>query len=159
MAVAAPYFDFIEITMNAGKTLCSARDFPTHLGPPACVASTTDWCPWIYDLDALFPDGTMTMLSAHSTDGEDHICNVEHRRHAITMVPISNGYGYLGIQQSPRLGVNVSYQIIIQIVDEIPKRVRAIPVGKYETRFLLEQVLWATIGYKLRFDQFAISTF
>ena len=159
LAVAALYFDFIEITMNAEKTLCSAREFPTPLGPPVCVATTTDWCPWIYDLDVLFADGKLNMISVHHPDGAHHICNVEHRRHAITMTPISKGYGYLGIQQSPRLDVNVSHQMIVEIVNEIMERIRAIPVGGYETRFLLEQVLWAKIGYKLRFDRFAITSF
>ena len=159
LAVAALFFDFMEITMNAEKTLCSAREFPNPQGPAVCVASTTDWCPWIYDLDVLFSDGTLTMLPANSTDGAHHICSVEHRRHAITMVPISSGYSYLGIQQSPRLDVSVSHQMIIEMVDELLERIRAVPVGGFETRFLLEQVLWAKIGYKLRFDRFAINSF
>jgi hypothetical protein len=74
-------------------------------------------------------------------------------------VPVADGFKYLGVMHSPRLDANVARQLAIDTAKEILERVRAIPVGGDETRFLLEQVLWAKVGYRLRFDRFAIDAF
>ncbi len=39
------------------------------------------------------------------------------------------------------------------------ERARAVPVGGDETQFLLEQAVWAKVGYRLRFNRFGIDTF
>ena len=159
LAIGSLFFDFMGITFNASKTLCCAMEFPEMSGEYTSVAEDGDWCPWTYDLDVIFAGGALNLLSETSAGGADHICDQKHRVKSIKMIPVADGYRYLGIQSSPRLDTEISKKIIEEIVDEITERIRNVPVGGNETRFLLEQVLWAKIGYKLRFDRFAIDSF
>ena len=77
-----------------------------------CVASNGDWAPWTYDLDAIFGDGELRVLPPCNGVGRDHICDVRHRLQPIEMVPIADGFRYLGVQYSPSLDPDISADAI-----------------------------------------------
>ena len=100
-----------------------------------------DWCPWTYDSTVLFAYGVLNLTSPTSIGGSGHICDQSNRAEPIKMVSVADGHRYLGVQSSPRLDTGVSKKLVDEIVDELLERVKSVPVGGDETRFLLEQVL------------------
>jgi hypothetical protein len=158
LAVASLFFDFTGVTFNASKTLCMAMEFPED-ATAFTTAENDGWAPWTYDLDVIFKGGELTLLPETSPGGNDHIGAEEYRREAVKMVPVPDGMRYLGIWASPRLDAEVTKKWVEETADEIIDQVRLVPVDGVATRFLLEQVLWAKVGYRLRFERFAVAAF
>ena len=69
------------------------------------------------------------------------------------MVPTADRFRYLGVQYSPSLDHDVSAGAISDIFDDILSRITAVPVGGGKTRFLAEQIMWAKVGCRLRFER------
>ena len=158
LAVASLFFDFTGIKFNAQKTECCAMEWPED-ATAFTTAENEGWCPWTYDLDVLFAGGELCLLPANSPEGNDHICAARYRRESIKMVPVPDGLRYLGVWSSPRLDTEITQRWVVETADEIIDRVRLVPVDAAATRFLLEQVLWAKVGYRLRYERFAVGAF
>jgi hypothetical protein len=158
LAVASLFFDFTGIKFNAQKTECCAMEWAED-ATAFTTAENEGWCPWTYDLDVLFAGGDLCLLPVSSPGGSDHICAVQFRRESIKMVPVPDGLRYLGVWSSPRLDTEITQRWVVETADEIIERVRQVPVDAAATRFLLEQVLWAKVGYRLRYERFAVGAF
>ena len=158
LAVASLFFDFSAIKMNSSKTTCCAMEWPED-SPAYTTAENDGWCPWTYDLDVLFEGGTLNLLPTDAPGGDDHICGTKSRREPITMIPVPDGMRYLGVWSSPRLDAEVTKKWVEETADELIDRVWQVPVDGAATRFLLEQILWSKVSYRLRYERFAVDAF
>ena len=149
LAVCSLFFEFFAVQFNVGKTKALGLEW---FKGPMDIADNS-WTPWVYDTQFIFETGAPAYDDNNNHIGPSAACVGE-----IGVVPLCRGTRYLGVQWSPANSHVDTSNGLRAIVDDFLAKVSAVPIGADSTRYLVDQVLFPKLQFKLRFERFDETT-
>lgn len=153
---AALFLDFAEINSNPKKQQVFAAEWRPN---PSSGASTLcdvalDAEPWRlrrYKPEALFKQGRLNVLPA--SESPRHLRPAADANDSVGLKLLATGARYLGALYSPRVHPEESVRQLRTKVWGAEWAIRTSRLSAAAADFMMNQVLWAQIGFRLRFER------
>jgi hypothetical protein len=157
--VSMMFFDFAEIQFNPKKSHVLASRWAADEHGESAMHDVADgaederWIPRLYDAEELFAGGRLNVLPA--AESPEHLLPERAATGTIRVLPLAEGERYLGVCFSPRLDTAVTEEQIRAIVETAAWNITASKLTGDAAGFMTDDVLWARVGFRLRFERLA----